>query len=75
MRGSKKTVPQEVESFDENAACLRTSQGLLYLRGRQLHLQMLSPDGGQVCVDGLVEALEYEEDTHHGGSLLARLFR
>lgn len=78
LDGRKKltvTGVTEVESFDDSAACLRTAQGLLYLRGRQLHLQMLSPDGGQVCVDGLVEAMEYEEDARHTGGFLARLFR
>ena len=63
----------DIESFDESAIVLHTTRGTLIVRGRSLHLQMLSLDGGQVCVDGTVDALSYEEETPSGG-FFARLF-
>lgn len=63
----------DIESFDENTVVLHTTRGTLVVRGRTLHLQMLSLDGGQVCVDGTVDALCYEEEAPSGG-FFARLF-
>ena len=64
----------EVESFDEESVVLHTTKGVLVIRGQQLHLQTLSIDGGQVAVDGTVDALVYEETQKQGG-FFSRLFR
>lgn len=60
------TGVSEVVSFDENTVVLHTSVGTLNIHGQQLQLKQLSPDGGQVSVDGKVSALIYEEprDSH-----------
>jgi len=63
----------EVESFDEEMVVLHTSHGTLVVRGNGLHLQLLSPDGGQVHVQGTVISLTYEESGPSGG-FFARLF-
>ena len=63
----------EVESFDESTIVLTTTRGTLIVRGEGLHLQLLRLDGGEVLVDGTVDALTYE-DSQPAGSFLARLF-
>ena len=63
----------EVESFDEQTILLTTSRGPMTIRGRQLHLQQLSLSGGEVLIEGTVDALLYEDEAPAGG-LLARLF-
>lgn len=68
------TGVREVESFDESAVVLHTAKGVLVIRGQSLHLQTLSIDGGQVAVDGTVDALVYEETQEQGG-FFSRLFR
>lgn len=67
------TGATDVVSFDENTVVLKTSLGTLTIHGRQLQLKTLSPEGGQVAVDGEVCALLYEEPRPAGG--LRRLFR
>ena len=57
----------EVVSFEENAVVLRTSQGTLVIQGRDMQLKTLSPEGGQVMVEGTVSALVYEEPRSAGG--------
>ena len=47
----------EVESFDEQTILLTTSRGPMTIRGRQLHLQQLSLSGGEVLIEGTVDAL------------------
>ena len=68
------TGVREVESFDESAVVLHTAKGVLVIRGQSLHLQTLSIDGGQVAVDGTVDALVYEGTQKQGG-FFSRLFR
>lgn len=63
----------EVISFDETSVVLRTSLGTLMIQGSDLQLKALSPDGGQVAVDGTVTALAYEEPRSRG-SWARRLF-
>ena len=65
---------EEVESFDENTILLTTAKGGLEIQGEGLHIEKLSLDGGDLKVEGRVNALLYETD-HAGrsGGLLARL--
>lgn len=63
----------EVVSFEENAVILQTSLGQLTVHGQNLQLKMLSPEGGEVAVEGTVTAFVYEEPRRSGG-MLRRLF-
>ena len=54
---------------------LHTVRGTLIVRGRDLHMQMLSLEGGQISIDGVVDALAYEDDGRESGGLFSRLFR
>ena len=51
----------EVVSFDDTAVVLKTTLGTLAVQGNQLQLKNLSPEGGQVVVDGSVTSLVYEQ--------------
>ncbi len=64
----------DVESFDEQMVVLLTVRGTLVVRGEQLHLEMLSLEGGEVRLDGQVDSLTYESDSREGG-FFSRLFR
>jgi sporulation protein YabP len=55
------TGVSEVLSFDEEAVVARTDLGILEIQGNDLKLKTLSPDGGQVHVEGRVSALIYED--------------
>ena len=59
----------EVDSFDENTVLLRTNRGLVTVRGEGLQLRSLSPEEGQVRVDGTVSAIVYEQAKPEGGFL------
>ena len=65
---------EEVESFDENLIVMDTVQGVLVVRGEELHIEKLSLDGGDLKVEGMVESLTYEADRRGRGGLLSRLF-
>ena len=64
-----------VESFDESSILMTTAQGMLIIRGSGLHIEKLSLDGGDLLVEGTVDALTYEEEDSRQGSFLGRLFR
>ena len=64
----------EVLSFDENAVVLKTGLGILSVQGQQLHLKTLSPETGQVAIDGHISALIYEEPKNPV-SIWGKLFR
>ena len=63
----------EVVSFEETSVVLQTGLGTLVVQGQGLKLKTLSPEGGQVAVDGDISALIYEEPRE--GSLWQRLWR
>ena len=67
----------DVESFDENEIVMGTAQGVLILSGKDLRIEKLSLDSGEVTVEGVVDSLEYEDgtDSGDGGGFLSRLFR
>lgn len=64
---------EEVESFDETSIVMRTQHGSLIIHGSDLHIEKLSLDGGDLLVQGEVDALTYEEEV--SSSFLSRLFR
>ena len=63
----------EVVSFDDMTVVLKTGLGQLLVQGQDLKLRTLSPEGGQVEVDGNISALAYAEP-RQSGSWLGRLF-
>jgi sporulation protein YabP len=66
----------DVERFDENEIVMTTSRGTLVVAGENLHIEKLSLDGGDLKVEGDIDALTYEEDRRErSGSLLSRLPR
>ena len=67
---------EEVESFDENTILLTTAQGGLEIQGEGLHIEKLSLDGGDLKVEGKIDALSYEERTERNvGGFFSRLLR
>ena len=54
----------EVVSFDDVQIVLKTGMGLLNVHGQNLQLKNLSLEGGQVAVDGEIDALIYEQLRH-----------
>ena len=65
----------DVESFDENEIVMSTSQGVLIVRGRDLRIEKLSLDSGDVVMEGDIDRLEYEDDVKVTGGLFSRLFK
>lgn len=63
----------EVLGFEESGVLLQTALGSLMVHGQELKLKTLSPEGGQVVIEGSVSALVYEEPRQ--GSLWQRLWR
>ena len=54
---------------------LRTGAGTLVVSGEGLHIGKLSLDGGELHVDGRIDALTYEDaPEERGGSFFSRLF-
>ena len=75
-RRSRLTVSgvDEVASFDDASIRMTTRAGTLLVRGSGLHIEKLSLDGGDLLVEGTVDALVYEEP-EEAVSFLSRLFR
>ena len=64
---------EDVERFDENMIVMSTSAGTLVISGENLHIGKLSLDGGELHVDGQIDALSYEDQSYRRGGLLGRL--
>ena len=66
---------EDVERFDESCIVMATCAGTLIISGEGLHIGKLSLDGGELHVDGHIDAVTYEESAQQrGASLLSRLF-
>ena len=66
---------EDVDRFDESEIVMNTAEGVLVVSGENLHIDKLSLDGGELHVDGRVDALSYEDaGISRGGGLLSRLF-
>ena len=70
----------DVLSFDIHEILLETEQGMLMIKGDELHVNRLTLDKGEVDVEGRIDSFTYSDmaSSAHAGrneSLIARLFR
>lgn len=72
------TGVSDVLSFDLGEVLLETDQGMLMIKGSDLHVSRLTLEKGEVDVEGKIDSLTYSENVGYGAkaeSLLARLFK
>ncbi len=66
----------DVDSFDERCISLYTQLGELVIRGRDLHINSMSVETGDMTIDGDIWALNYgDKDKRGSASFLGKLFR
>ena len=68
----------DVLSFDLNEILLDTEQGLLMVKGTDLHVNRLSLEKGEVDLSGNIDSIAYSETNvgnRQGENLFSRLFR
>lgn len=68
----------DVLSFDLNEILLETDQGMLMIKGNELHVNRLTLEKGEVDIDGRIDSLTYSESSGYAGkgeSFLAKLFK
>lgn len=72
------TGVKDVLSFDAGEVLLETEQGILMIRGSELHVNRLTLEKGEVDVDGRIDSLTYSDTNGYsksGESLISRLFK
>lgn len=75
---STMTGVMDVLAFDLNEILLETEQGMLMLKGKDLHVNRLSLEKGEVDVSGHIDSIAYSDVQHAGKkneSLFTRLFK
>lgn len=66
----------DVDSFDERCIILYTQMGELVIKGRELHINSMSVETGDMTIDGDIWALNYGDKDKKGSStFLGKLFR
>lgn len=72
------TGVMHVDSFDDEEVILETEQGLLAIRGEDLHIKQLNLEKGELAIEGLILELAYSDDKRmrdRGKGLIERLFK
>lgn len=69
----------DVLSFDLNEILLETEQGMLMIKGNDLHVNRLSVEKGEVELSGNIDSAVYSNVNHapsvSGDGFFARLFK
>ena len=68
----------DVLSFDLSEILLETDQGMLMIKGSDLHVNRLTLEKGEVDIEGKIDSLTYSDVNNYGGkgeSILGKLFR
>ncbi len=69
---------KDVVSFDEKEVLLETTQGMLSIKGSELHVSRLVLEKGEVDLDGKIDSFAYSEKRaggKQGESLFTRMFK
>lgn len=68
----------DVLSFDTREVLLETEQGMLTIKGQDLHVSRLTVEKGEIDLDGHIDSLAYTASSSFhakGESLFSRLFK
>ena len=66
----------DVDNFDEKTIVLYTQMGELTIHGKNLHVNSMSVETGEMTIDGDIWALNYGDKDKKGTlSFLGKLFR
>lgn len=68
----------DVISFDTEEILMETTQGMLTIKGKELHVKRLTLEKGEVELDGTIDSLTYSDAAAYarkGESFLKRLFQ
>lgn len=72
------TGVSDVISFDIAEILLETEQGMLMIKGSDLHMNRLTLEKGEVDIEGRIDSLAYSDVNSYqkqGESLIGRLFK
>ncbi len=72
------TGVSDVLSFDLNEVLLETEQGMLMIKGNDLHVSRLTLEKGEIDVEGRMDSFSYSEVTNYSKSnepFFTRLFK
>ncbi|MBR6637871.1 MAG: sporulation protein YabP [Lachnospiraceae bacterium] len=68
----------DVISFDTEEILMETTQGMLTIKGKELHVKRLTLEKGEVELDGTIDSFTYSDADAYarkGESFLKRLFK
>lgn len=66
----------DVDSFDEREICLYTQLGELTIKGKDLHIDSMSVETGDMAITGDIWSIQYGDKDRKGPlTMLGRLFR
>ncbi len=68
------TGAEDVSGFNEEVVSVKTTCGLLIIKGENLHIDKLNLETGDVTVDGKINAMQYI-GSDNSRSKLSRLFK
>ncbi len=71
------TGVNDVLSFDIHEILLETEQGMMMIKGDDLHVNRLTLDKGEVDIDGKIDSITYSDVSnsgHKNESILSKLF-
>lgn len=68
----------DVISFDLNEVLVETEAGMLMIKGKDLHVNKLNLEKGEVDISGSIDAMQYSDLSNYGQkaeSFFGRLFQ
>ncbi|ARF17582.1 sporulation protein YabP [Sporosarcina sp. P3] len=77
MRNRKRmdlTSVKTIDRFDQEEFLVRTSLGVLQIRGEELRIVHLDVDKGLLTLEGTVQTLQYDDEEAGSRSFLHKLF-
>ena len=70
------TGVKQIDSFDANEFLMETAQGWMIVQGKDLTLDKLDTERGDVVIRGLIESMSYVSNKKGGkDSMISRIFK
>ena len=69
------TGVEDVDSFDDDKVIAYTAEGIMTVRGAELRINRLNVENGELEIEGIIDAITYEDGHKTNGGFFSKIFK
>ena len=69
------TGVEDVDSFDDDRVIAYTVEGIMTVKGADMHINRLNIENGELEIEGSIDSITYEDGHKNDGGFFSKIFK